>query len=433
MILFSVPMILGNLLQQFYNVADTFIVGRYLGPDALAAVGSAYTLMVFLTSIILGLCLGAGAVFAISYGQQDYSKLRNSIFLAFVVIAVITVVINIAVMVWMDPILTLLRVPEEIYPMMKEYLRIIFYGIAATFLYNYLAALLRALGDSVTPLIFLAVSAVLNIILDIYLIAELNYGVEGAAAATVIAQVVAAAGIIIYSFAKSDVLRFQAGDFTWRWDAVKEIFRFSILTCLQQSVMNFGILMIQGLVNSFGTAVMAAFAVAVKIDSFAYMPLQDFGNAFSVFTAQNYGAGQHGRIRKGMKTAFGIAAAFSLFISVGVFAFARQLMQIFIASGETEILDIGVGYLRIEGAFYLGIGCLFLFYGYYRAVKRPGVSLLLTIISLGTRVVLAYVLAPIPAIGVQGIWWAIPIGWLLADVTGILLLKGTQVSQKTKY
>ena len=193
-----------------------------------------------------------------------------------------------------------------------------------------------------------------------------------------------------------------------------------MLTCIQQSVMNFGILMIQGLVNSFGTVIMAAFAVAVKIDSFAYMPVQDFGNAFSIYTAQNFGAGKTERIHKGMKIAFLVSTCFCLLISILVCVFAQPLMQIFIDAKETQILAEGVRYLRIEGTFYVGIGLLFLWYGYYRAIKKPGMSVVLTIISLGVRVLLAYVLAPIPEIGVTGIWWAIPIGWFLADLTGAI-------------
>ena len=196
------------------------------------------------------------------------------------------------------------------------------------------------------------------------------------------------------------------------------ILRFSLLTCAQQSVMNFGILLVQGRVNSFGPAVMAAFAAGVKIDTFAYLPVQDFGNAFSTFVAQNYGAGEFGRIRRGMKTAVAGAAGFSVLLSALVCLFARPLMGLFVDAAEGEILDIGVGYLRVEGAFYIGIGCLFLLYGLFRAVEMPAVSLVLTVISLGTRVALAYSLSALPAVGVAGIWWSVPIGWFLADAAG---------------
>lgn len=178
--------------------------------------------------------------------------------------------------------------------------------------------------------------------------------------------------------------------------------------------------MVQGLVNSFGPTVMAAFAAAVKIDAFAYMPVQDFGNAFSTFIAQNYGAREEGRIRAGLKGAVLTALIFCLAVSALVWLFARQLMTLFVAPEEAEIIAEGVRYLRIEGAFYCGIGFLFLLYGLYRALGRPGMSVVLTVISLGTRVVLAYVLSAVPLFGVTGIWWAVPIGWFLADMTGFL-------------
>lgn len=423
MLLFAIPMIIGNLLQQLYNVADTFIVGKFLGADALAAVGTSYTLMVFITSIILGLCMGSGAVFSIHYGAKKIDTLKNSIFVSFVMIATITLVIYILVFVFLDPIMAILQVPTEIYSMMKEYLQVIFIGIGFTFLYNYFSSLLRSIGNSIIPLVFLAIAAILNVILDVLFVAGLNYGVSGAAIATVIAQAVSALGILLYSFYKTDILKLEKKHFCMHVQIIKEVFQFSILTCIQQSVMNFGILMIQGLVNSFGTTVMAAFAVAVKIDSFAYMPVQDFGNAYSIYTAQNFGANKKERIIKGTKIAFFVSTCFCLLISLLVFLFANPLMEIFIDAKEIEILRVGVQYLRIEGTFYIGIGWLFLWYGYYRAVKKPGMSVVLTVISLGVRVILAYILASIPSIGVVGIWWAIPIGWILADIMAIIYYK----------
>ena len=183
--------------------------------------------------------------------------------------------------------------------------------------------------------------------------------------------------------------------------------------------MNFGILMVQGLVNSFGTAVMAAFAAAVKVDSFAYMPVQDFGNAFSTFVAQNFGAGRYDRIRCGIRSSVWLTTGFALLVSALVYIFSPQLMTLFVSSSETEIIKIGVEYLRIEGSFYVGIGYLFLLYGFYRAVALPSMSVVLTIVSLGTRVILAYALATLPVVGYTGIWWSVPIGWVLADGLGV--------------
>lgn len=416
LLLFALPMIAGNLLQQLYNIADTLIVGQALGRNALAAVGSAYTLMVFLTSIFLGLSMGAGALFSICLGRGEKKALRAAVAHAFALIGAVTLVLNLSVYLLADPILRFLQIPHELYSSMRDYLLIIFGGLAATFLYNFFACLLRAVGNSVVPLWFLGISALLNIGLDLLFVPVLHFGVAGAAAATVIAQYVSGGGLTLYTILRCRELLPRREDLHFNGRILRELADLSLLTCAQQSAMNFGILLIQRLVDSFGPVIMAAFAAAVKIDSFAYLPVQDFGNAFSTFAAQNYGAGQTERLRQGFRTATAVSAAFSCAISAMVVLLARPLMRIFVQAGETEVLAAGVRYLRIEGAFYAGIGCLFLLYGFYRAVQRPGMSVVLTVISLGTRVALAYALAG--PVGEAGIWAAIPIGWFLADFVG---------------
>ncbi len=423
MLLFAIPLILGDLLQQCYNIADTLIVGRFLGEKALAAVGSSFTLMTFITSIILGLCMGSSALFSIRFGQRDKNGLKEDMCASFFFIAAVTIFLNIIVYVSLNKLYTFLRVPDEVWPGMREYLFVIFMGIPAVFLYNYFASYLRAIGNSVIPLIFLAVPSIFNIVLDLWFVIGLKMGVSGAAQATVIAQYLSGLGIMFYT-----LVRYKQVNAIWKIcylkkDRISEIVSFSMLTCVQQSVMNLGILMVQGLVNSFGTVVMAAFAAAVKIDAFAYMPVQDFGNAFSTFIAQNYGAKEKKRIQQGLKEAVRISAIFCLAISMLVCIFAKPLMMIFVDAKETDIIMAGVRYLRIEGAFYIGIGWLFLLYGLYRALSRPSMSVVLTVFSLGTRVVLAYILSAIPSIGVTGIWWSVPIGWALADLVGLAYYK----------
>ncbi len=423
MLRFALPMILGNLLQQCYNIADTLIVGQFLGSGALAAVGSSFTLMTFLTSILLGLCMGSGAVFSIRFGRQDNEGLKDCIRASFLLIAGLTLLLNILAFFLLNKIHFLLQVPDGIWELMRKYLIVIFGGITATFLYNYFASFLRALGNSIVPLIFLAACALLNIVLDLFFVLVLKYGVSGAALATVISQYISGIGIALYTVTRCTQFHGLFQRFSIRPECLKEIADFSIMTCIQQSVMNLGILMVQGLVNSFGPVIMAAFAAAVKIDAFAYMPVQDFGNAFSTFIAQNYGAGNKERIRKGLKGAILSSFLFCIVISGAVWIFARPLMELFVNENETEIIKEGIRYLHIEGAFYCGIGCLFLLYGLYRAIGNPRMSLILTVISLGTRVLLAYILSSLPAIGVAGIWWAIPIGWILADTAGIFYYK----------
>lgn len=242
----------------------------------------------------------------------------------------------------------------------------------------------------------------------------------GAAQATVISQYASGLGIFGYCFLVKKDFHLSLKEMTWDGKIFRDMSELSLLTSLQQSIMNFGILLVQGLVNSFGTAVMAAFAAGVKIDTIAYSPLQDFGNGFSTYVAQNYGAGNRKRIRDGVITAGKMVVAFSMAASLIVSFLAPMLMGFFVPDTAQEVIAIGSHYLRIEGSCYIGIGILFMLYGYYRAIKKAGMSVILTILSLGTRVVLAYVLSAIPFFGVTGIWLSIPIGWALADIYGIM-------------
>ena len=413
MLLFAGPMIAGNLLQQCYNIADTLIVGRALGASALASVGFSFTLMTFLTSVLLGLCMGSGALWSMLYGAEREEELKRCIFASFVFIGAVAVLLNVGVLALLEPVMTLLRIPAGAWDETRAYLRVVLLGVC------------------LAPLAFLAVSTVLTIGLDLWFVLGLGWGVAGAAGATVLAQGVSAAGIALYGWRRVPLLRLERRLCKVSRGELGRIVNYSLLTCVQQSVMNFGILMVQGLVNSFGVNVMAAFAAAVKIDAFAYLPVQDFGNAFSTFVAQNTGAQKTERIRRGIRSAVGVSVGFCLVSSLLVCLFAAPLMGLFVEPGETEIIAVGVEYLRIEGMCYCGIGILFLLYGLFRGLGRPGVSVVLTVISLGTRVALAYLLAPIPAVGLKGIWWAVPIGWVLADLAGLVLYRRKPLPAET--
>lgn len=388
LISFSLPMIAGNLLQQVYNLADTLIVGRCISADALASVGSAYTLMIFITSVIIGLCMGSGAFFSEDYGSGNEKKLREDIYHSFWFIFIVSVAIYFIIYPGMDIIQRLLQTPEVLMGMTREYVSVVFAGIIFVFLYNFFSYLLRAMGNSIVPLIFLAVSSVVNIVLDIWFIVGFDMGVAGAALATVIAQALSGIGIMIYSFIKLPVLHFGKDRIKWNRRRMKEI-----------------------IVND---------VAAVKIDTIAYMPAQEFGNAYSLFVSQNYGAKRHDRIKKGTNISFISSVVFCAVISVLIFVFAENLMQLFVGPFETKIIYEGVRYLRIEGAMYVGIGVLFLWYGYFRGINKPHISLILTVISLGTRVVLSYTFAPATVLGVTVIWISIPIGWILADLSGYI-------------
>ena len=419
LLLFSLPMIAGNLLQQLYNVADTLIVGKTIGADALAAVGSAYALMVLLTSIILGLCMGSGVVFAQLYGAGQMDGMKTGIFNALVFILAVSLFINLLSFLFLDVFLDWLHVPAAALTYARQYLQIVLLGMIFVAVYNFFAAVLRSIGNTMAPLLVLVAASVINILLDLVLILCGHMGVAGAAIATLLSQLLSAISIGAYFFIKSRPLCPARQHRHYSRPLLRRILYSSALTAAQQSIMNFGILLVQGLVNSFGFAASAAFAAVVKIDAFAYMPAQDFGNAFSTFIAQNHGAGKAERICRGSLTAGWISALFCLLASACVVIFAEPLMLLFVNPEEREILAIGMQYLHIEGACYVGIGLLFLLYGFYRGLEKAGISIVLTVISLGSRVALAYTLSAVPAIGMPGIWWAVPIGWALADLFGI--------------
>lgn len=418
---FALPLMLGNVLQQCYNLADTIIVGRLIGSRALAAVGSAYTLMILLTSILLGLSMGAGAYLSICFGRRDEGAFRQGNALSFVGIGLLSLLLLAAATAGVDAIIDFMRVPGDVAPLMRQYTLIIFAGIPAVFLYNYFACVLRAIGRSGLPLLFLGISSGMNIVLDLVFVAVLDRGIAGAAEATVISQAFSGLGIALAAWRGFPMVRFSRRDLVPERAVISRIASLALLTSLQQSIMNFGILLVQGRVNSFGAEVMAAFAAGVKIDTLAYSPVQDFGNAFSTFVAQNSGAGRRDRIREGLRRSALAVLAFCLLISAVVWLLGPVFMGIF--TSEREIIGIGAGYLRIEGVFYCLIGFLFLFYGYFRAVEQPLVSVVLTVISLGTRVLLAYELSALPLLGVTGIWMSIPIGWALADLAGLWFLR----------
>ena len=305
--------------------------------------------------------------------------------------------------------------------MLKEYLFWIFLGLLGVFLINYFSCLLRSVGDSVTPLIFLAISAIMNIALDLFFIISLGLGIAGAAIATIISQYFAGIGLLLVTVIRERNLVPHLSEIrVWRRE-IKSVLSYSVITSAQQSVMNFGILMMQGLVNSFGVSVMAAFAAGVKIDSFAYLPVQDFGNAYSFFIAQNSGKKLRDRIREGTVIAVVITVVFSIVISILVNLAAPFLISLFFSEPSADVISIGVSYIRLEGSFYALIGILFLLYGYFRADGRPVISLLLTVISLGLRVLLSYSLAP--SYGYHVIWLSIPLGWIAADATGYILYR----------
>lgn len=420
---FAYPILIANIFQQLYNVVDSVVVGRFIGKAALAAVGASSMLMNFCTHLIIGLCLGAASVYSQYFGAGDEEALKKAIFVSFFAIGLFTLIFSFVLVANSQELLLLINTPENILEGALSYLKVIFGGLFFVFLFNGASALFRSLGDSRTPLYFLILAALLNAGLDLFFVLKLKLGVRGVALATVIAQGTAALLSLGYAFLKLPLIRLRKKDLVFDWQIAKLVGKYSFLTSIQQAVMTFGMVCVQSLINTFGADTIAAFTAAGKIDSLAYLPVQDFGNAFSTFVAQNKGAGAYRRIEEGVKSASLTIIIFCLIFSTLIYLNSQQLMLIFVKASETEVLKIGSEYLSIISIFYVLIGFLFMFYGFFRGIGALRISLLLTIISLGTRVALAYLLAPLPAFGRKGIWWAVPIGWALADLTGLLLYR----------
>lgn len=418
MIRFTIPLFIGNIFQQLYNVIDSIIIGRFVNEEALAAVGATFAITTFITSLLIGLCMGAGILFSQFFGAKEWDKLKEAISTAFIFIMGLTLLLTLLTFFNTAAILRAFQMPESTFTYGKSYLEIIFLGLLASSLYNFFAFLLRAVGDSKTPLYFLVVACFVNIVLDLLFVVVFQWHVIGAAVATLISQIISALLCAGFSYYKLTFIPKKWQDWTFSWDALQQIAQYSLLTSIQQAVMNFGILLVQGFVNGFGAATMAGFAIAVKIDAFAYLPVQDFGNAFGTFVAQNKGAKHPQRILTGFKAALKINLLFCVIISSVVLLLKKPLISLFIVANHTSsVLAIGSHYLNIVAPFYFFIGLLFLFYGFYRGLGKMTISIQLTFVSLGLRVVLAYFLSK-TTLGFSGICWSIPVGWLIADLLG---------------
>jgi len=306
-------------------------------------------------------------------------------------------------------------------PYASDYLKYVFGGFVFVGMYNAFAFLLRAFGDSKTPLYFLVASCISNLLLDLLFVAVFRMGTAGAAIATLLTQGFAAVGCGIYTIKRMGFLQFKRKEFVFNTSAFQNIAVYSVLTALQQSISSFGMMLIQGLVNTFGTTVMAAFAADSKIDSVANTPLQDLGNAFSTYTAQNKGAGETKRIREGFRVTSRIIIVLSAIISIVAFVFAPNLITLFVSKDATEVIAVGIGYLRIVSVFYVLLGFIVMFYGFFRGLGEIKISILMTIVSQGLRLLLAYSFAPIK--GFSGVCWAIVIGWFLSDLLGFYMYK----------
>ena len=364
---FTVPLVLGNLFQLTYNAADSVIVGRLVGEDALAAVGTSNPLMTLAILFINGMCLGAGILVSTAFGAGDYGRLEKQVSTTAIAGGVFSLAFSLLCILLATPLLQLMQVPAEVLPIASSYLRVVFAGLIFTFFYNFLAATLRALGDSQSALYFLMLSAVLNIFGDLFCIAVMGWGVEGAALSTVASEALCCLCCAVYIQIRVPVLRLGKKWLVFEPSLLRQTASYGWTTAMQQGTVQLGKLAVQAVVNTMGVSAMAAFTAASRVDDFAYTPQQNIGHAMTTLMAQNRGAGNSDRVRKGFLAGMRIEAVYGLMIMAVCFFGADPIIRLF--ADDPEVVDLGVRFLRLVSLFYLPVyQCTDI--GYYEIAKQ---------------------------------------------------------------
>lgn len=409
-LLFAMPILLGNIFQQLYNTADTVIVGRFSGKMALAAVGAAGPVMNILLFFIVGLSLGAAILMSEFFGAEDIEKLKKELATAIAAGSILVFFLSVGAWIFVHSVLQLTKTPVEIIGDSEIYLKIIATGLIFSFLYNILSAAMRAVGDSQSPLVILIISACINVVLDIYLVKEHSMGVQGVAYATVISQVVSVVLCIGNIYFKIPELRIGLKDIGIDFQLLKKTTGYSLSYAIQQTVIFLGIIFVQGAVNPLGIDSIAAFNAGSKIDGFILSPSDSTGAALTTFISQNRGAGKYDRIIKGFISAIITSLIYCTFTAVVIFIFAKVFIGLFVELKETETILLGVKYLRTMAVFYILTAFCNTLQGFFRGMGRMDVTLIATIIQIPIRVILSYLLNPY--MGISGVAVAMGIGWI---------------------
>lgn len=416
---FSIPLLIGGVFQQVYNLIDTMVVGRYLGETALAGVGSIGNLNLFLLALVMGMCNGAGIIVAQCFGAGQQEQLNAAVTAVIWVAGSLTAVLMVIGVVGAPYFLDLLAVPSDAAGYALTYVRIIFSFMAGSVLYNGCGAILRSFGDSKTPLYALMAASLLNIGLDIFFIVRLGLGVAGAAYATVIAQCLSGFWCLVYLYRKREAFGLVGLRLLPEKKMILEIVRIGVPTAFQGCLISLGGMSVQRLINSFGVAVMAAYTAASKVDSIAIQVICSLGSALSVFTGQNMGARDYERIRRGMRGTLGMSVFAALLIAAGAFFFGADVMKLFLgADGSPEAIRIGAQYLTIMGVAYLVCGVMQSYQNVIRGSGDANTCMVAGMTELAGRVIFSYVLAA--RIGVVGIWLAIPLSWACGCAVPVL-------------
>jgi putative MATE family efflux protein len=417
---FAAPMLLGNIFQQLFSVIDAIVVGNFIGKEALAAVGASFPIIFMMVSLIIGLVMGTTVVIAQYFGAKDFVKVKRAIDTMYVYSAIAGVIATIAGLLLAEPMLRLLGLPEDIMPQAVLYLRIYFSGIIIFFGYNGTSAVLRGLGDSKTPLYFLIIATVVNIILVLLFVGVFKWGIAGAAYATLLANGIAFALAIIWLNKTHKLIRIAIKGLHFDREIFQQSIRIGLPTGIQQTFVALGNLALMGIVNTFGTNVIAGFSVASRLDSLAMIPAMSFSQALSTFVGQNMGANKLDRIRTGLRSTVKMSGAITIATTIIIVLWGHLIMSLF--TKDAEVIRIGDQYLTIVSIFYILFTMMFIYTGIMRGAGDTLIPMFFTLISLWLiRIPLAYFLSR--RMGASGIWWAIPAGWFIGLTLAFLYYK----------
>lgn len=434
LLFFALPMIIGNLFQQFYNMADSIIVGRFVGEEALAAVGASYSLTTVFIMIAIGGGIGSSVIISQYLGAKKYEKMKTSIYTALISFFVLSIFMFIFGVFTNKHLLLLLNTPANILDDAVLYLNIYFIGLPFLFMYNILSSVFNSLGKSKIPLYFLIFSSVLNIFIDLYMVIVLKMGVAGVAIATVIAQGISAiiSFLVLIKMVKAYETEIEDVD-KFDKEMLKKMLIIAVPSILQQSIVSIGMVLVQSVINGFGSSVLAGYSAATRIESICIVPMIATGNAISTFTAQNLGAGQFERVYEGYIAAYRIIISFATIIALIIALFYGPIISIFLDNESgSEAFNTGVSYLKFIGYFFAFIGFKSITDGVLRGAGDMAVFTISNLVNLSIRVLIASKFAPIWGVG--AVWYAIPIGWIANYIISFLYyLTGRWNEKSVRY
>jgi len=415
--IFALPMIIGNVFQQLYNIVDTIIIGRYIGTDALAAAGASFPVIFVLISLVIGVTTGTTIIISQYFGAKDYEAVKRAIDTAFIFLFFASILLTVAGILGIGMIWRLIGLPEHLVADATLYFNIFAAGLVLMFGYNATSAILRGLGDSKTPLYFLIISTILNIGFDLLFVLVFHWGVAGVAVATVLAQGIAFGLSIIYLNRTHKIIRFAYRGLTFDREIFRNSLRIGLPTGFQHTFVALSMMALMSIVSRFGAATIAAYTIAGRIDMFAALPAMNFGLALSTFVGQNLGAGKPERIRAGLRSTLIMANVISVLVSLTAWFFGRELMRVF--TTDAEVIEIGYSYLVIVSSFYIIFSSMFVTQGVLRGAGDTLVTMFITLFSLwALRIPFSYLLSL--RYGTDGIWWGIPIAWLFGFVASYI-------------